>query len=117
MQAERAGEPWSEFLKNAVVWLVPALLVLPFYLVAIAISVAASDGGLLEASDGWRGRIFTALGPLLVLCGLGAAWVTARYGEDAEAYLSGGTAALVCIFVGILMSRRELHRLRGKTTG
>jgi hypothetical protein len=108
---ESDPRPWLRFSKTAAVWFVPALLVLPLYLVAVAISVAASDGGLLEASDGLRGRIFAALGPLLVACGLALTVVTVRWGEDAEAYLGGGAAALVCVWLGVLMIRRELARL------
>jgi hypothetical protein len=109
---EPGPSPWLRFSKIALVWFVPALLVLPLYLVAVAISVAAADGALLEASDGLRGRLFAALGPLLVACGLALAVVTVRWGEDVEAYLGGGAAATVCVFLGAVMIRRELARLR-----
>ena len=58
-----------EFARLALVWSIPALLVLPIYLLLIALSAAAADGALLEATDGVKGGINAAIGPLLFSCG------------------------------------------------
>lgn len=105
------GSIGLRYAKTALLWLIPALLVLPIYLVAIGISVLASDGALLEASEGVRGGINAALGPLLVLCGIAMAVLTVSWGGDAEAYVSGGFAAVVSAGLGVVLVTRALRQL------
>jgi hypothetical protein len=102
---------WWRFCKTALLWMIPALIVLPIYLVVVGISVLASEGALLEASEGVRGGINAALGPLLVLCGVAAAVVTGLWGADAESYLTGGFFAIVAIGLGVVLMTRALRQL------
>lgn len=103
---------WFRFIKTALIWFIPALLALPVYLVLLAISAIGGDGALLETTEGVRGGINAALGPLLVVCGLAAGAFTAIRAGDVEDYLTGGFAAAVCVGFGALLWRRALEHLR-----
>lgn len=109
-QAPITAAVWGAFAKDACLWLIPALLVLPIYLVVLGVSAIVGDGSLLEASEGVRGRINTALGPLLVLCGAAAGVFTARLASDAEGYVTGAFFALITAGLGVVLSVRELRR-------
>ena len=94
------------FFTKALVWFVPALLVLPFYVILLAIMAAGNDGQAASSMDGFRGGINTALGPLLVVVGIGIGIVGAALGHDLEAALTGVAVGLGCILFGFEFSRR-----------
>lgn len=103
---------WGEFLRTALIWLIPALLALPIVLVVIAVSMVAGDGGLFEAGEGsMKGGLATALGPVLILVGVAAIVFTAMHASEAADYGEGGFFGLTCIGIGIYMSVRELRAL------
>lgn len=109
------AEVWGRFLRDALVWMIPALLVLPILLALLAISMVAADGGLLEAGEGKiKGGLGAALGPLLILVGVAAGVLTAIYATELADYGEGGFFALICVGVGIAISVRELRRLAKK---
>lgn len=102
---------WGKLAKTALLWLIPALLVLPIYLLVLAVSVLASDGSLLEVSGGVRGGINAALGPLLMLCGVAAGVLTVMFAGEAEGYVTGGFFAVVAFGLGVVLMTRELRRM------
>ena len=112
--SDPAAPLWSRFLFAALTWFIPALLVLPVYLILVALSAMAGDGTLLETTEGVRGGINAALGPLLVACGIAALVVTISWGSDVEAYLSGGVFALVTGGLGVVLWRKVLAHLRAQ---
>lgn len=102
-----------EFLRSALVWAIPGLLVLPFYLILIAISGAGGDGTLLEVTDGVKGGINAAIGPLLFVCGAVAMGGTLVLAVEAADYVWGAFALIVCWLVGWHISSRALKHIRG----
>ena len=42
---------WARYLVMALTWAIPALLILPIYLIVLAISMLGGDGALLEATE------------------------------------------------------------------
>ena len=102
---------WGKLTKTALLWLIPALLVLPIYLLVLGFSVLASDGSMLEASGGVRGGINAALGPLLMLCGVAAGVFTVMSAGEAEDYINGGFFAVVAFGLGVALTTRELRRM------
>lgn len=107
-----SSEVWSQFAKNALLWLVPALIALPFYLILLLISMVAGEGTLLEATDGVSGGINCALGPLLILVGFVAVGLTIQFGTDASYYVEGIFFAIISVGLGIVLARRALIALR-----
>jgi hypothetical protein len=104
---------WWELFKKALVWLIPALLVLPFYLILIAVTAVAADGSLLATTEGVRGGINAAIGPLLVLCGIAAVVATVLLATDAQDYVNGVFFALATAGLGVALVVRELRLLAG----
>ena len=102
---------WWRFTATAFVWLIPALLLLPVVLVVAAITMAAADGSLLELGSGIRGKLLTALGPLLVVLGAGTIVFAAIAGADAEDWLSAGGFAALLIVLGVFAIRKALRYL------
>lgn len=109
--AQPEGNLWWRFTTTAFVWLIPALLLLPIVLVIAALSMAASDGSLLELGSGIRGKLLTALGPLLVAAGAGVIVFAAIANADAEGWLNAGCLAAVLIALGVFAIRRALRSL------
>lgn len=101
----------GRFMRTAVVWFLPAVLLLPFVLVVLAISVVAGDGSLLELGEGIRGKMLTALGPLLIACGVAAVAAAAILDADTEGWISFGTFAAVAVVVGWFATRQALRRI------
>jgi hypothetical protein len=110
-RAPITGAVWRTYAGVALLWLIPALIVLPIYLIVVAISAVAADGGLIEAGSGVKGRIDAATGPLLVICGVAAGVVTAMWATTGEGYATGGGFALVTVMVGCALMTRVLRRL------
>ncbi|PRP95373.1 hypothetical protein ENSA5_39580 [Enhygromyxa salina] len=110
------GKVWGPFIKTALVWLIPALLLLPLYLVLIAISMFAGDGSLLEATEGVRGGINAALGPLLILSGVAVGVFTAIYAGETQDWISGGLAVVITVGAGVVLGQRALAQLRKAAT-
>jgi len=97
---------------TALVRSIPAVLLLPCLLVLLAISVAASDGSLLEIAAGIRGKVLTALGPLLVASGVATVVLAWRYGAaDIEDWLGVGVFAALAIGSGAAAIRYSLRRI------
>lgn len=101
----------GEYFMAALVWLVPALILLPFYLLLIAISVAASEGGLLEIAMKARGGIHCALGLLLVLGSIAGLVFVVQVADEAIDWVEGGFMVLVTAGVGAYFMHRELRRI------
>ncbi len=101
-----------EFARLALVWSIPALLILPIYLVLIALSAVAADGAILEATDGVRGGINAAIGPLLFVCGAVAMTATLMLAQEPTDYITGLGALVGCWLVGWHLSSRALAGIR-----
>jgi hypothetical protein len=100
------------YAKTAVIWLVPALLLLPLYLVLLVIAVVGAEGAPLQLVEGIKGKVNAALGPLMVLAGLGLGGVTIALAEDAESYVFGGFGAVVAVGLGIVLVQTAIAKLR-----
>ena len=100
-----------QFFWTAVLWFIPALLLLPFALLLVAISVVAGDGTLLEMGEGLSSKVLTALGPMLIACGIAALVLAAAWGADVEGWLSFGGFALVAFLVGGWATHRALRAI------
>lgn len=100
-----------QFFWTALLWLVPALLLLPLYLIVLVVSVLISEGAPIELLTKFKGGINSALGLLLVLCGIAALVFMVTTKLDAEGYLYVGLSSLVCGGLGGYLSRRELRRM------
>lgn len=101
-----------EFVGSAFVWLIPALLVLPLYLVIIGISVIASEGALLELMLRIRGGIHSALGVLLLLAAIALAIYLVQHGQlTAEDWVNGGFIVLCTAGGGAFLAHRELRKI------
>ena len=111
MSTPREKAVRARFAKAALTWFVPALLILPIYLVILGISVIAADVTLLEATEGVKGGINAAIGPLLILCGLVAVALTVVLGTDESHYINGAFFALGAIAIGAIISRQALDHL------
>ena len=103
-----------KFARLALIWLIPALLVLPIYLVLIALSASAGDGTLLEATEGVKGGINAAVGPLLFLCGAVAMVGTVILAQETSDYITGVSALIVCWLIGWHISSRALKQIRAE---
>lgn len=108
------GAVWGEYFTSALIWLVPALFLLPFYLVLIAISVAASEGGLLAIVMKARGGIHAALGLLLVLGSIALLVVVVQVADEAIDWIEGGFMVLVTGGMGAYFMQRELRRIAAR---
>lgn len=108
---------WGRFLQLAVLWLIPALFVLPFYLVLVAASAAFGDGELLGVTEGLRGGINAALGPLLIACAGVGGWVVYTYALTAEDYVYGAIAVVVAALLGLVCIRTVLRHMQAKVDG
>lgn len=102
---------WRRFAGDAVVWLLPALVLLPVYLVVVGISLLAEDGGLLQPFFEKRRGFHGALGVLLVVVALVVVVVGVQAAHETLDYVQVGFAALVPGVVGVFLCARELRRL------
>ncbi len=107
---------WWRFTATALAWSIPALLLLPIVLVVAAVTMAAGDGSLLELGSKLRGKLLTALGPLLVLLGVGTIVFAAIAGVDAEGWLHAGAFAALLLALGVLATRKALRFLAAPPT-
>jgi hypothetical protein len=101
----------GQFLRNALLWFVPALLLLPIYVLLVAISVVAGDGAVLDFVGKLRGRIDGALGLLMIVGGVALGVVLPSLATDGQSWAYGGFTALVLLGMGVYFVRRELKRL------
>lgn len=108
---------WWRFTATAFVWLIPALLLLPVVLVVAAITMVAADGSLLELGSGIRGKLLTALGPLLVALGAGTIVFAAIARADTEGWISAGGFAALLIALGVFAIRKALRYLAAQPAG
>ncbi|ACY14488.1 hypothetical protein [Haliangium ochraceum] len=101
------------FAGTALLWLVPALLLLPVVLLLMVVSALASDGALLELGSGLRGKVLTALGPLLIGCGVAAPLLVPMLGRelDAEEWVSVIVFVVVALGCGVIATRYALRRI------
>jgi hypothetical protein len=114
MRRAEAPSLGRRYVKTAATWLIPALLLLPVYLLVLGLSVfIAGEGALMGAFDKIKGNINAALGPLLILAGIGFGVATPIYAADFDGYVTGVFAALVSIGFGIALVREALAKLRG----
>jgi hypothetical protein len=111
------GDIVSEFAGSAVVWLIPALLLLPIYLLLVAISVLASEGALLEFTLGARGRIHSALGLLMVLSAVAVAVLLPMYALTSDDWINGVFMVAVAGGAGVYLVYRELRKIAIKRQG
>lgn len=110
-EAKITAATWQRFFKSALLWLLPALLLLPVYLVLVLLSAIIEDGVLLEATSGIRGGINAALGPLLITCGIAGTGFVMVVGTVAEDYIFGVLFGVLCTGLGVVLSQRALRRL------
>lgn len=108
---------WWRFTATAFVWLIPALLLLPLVLIVAAITMVAADGSLLELGSGIRGKLLTALGPLLVVLGVGTIVFAAVAGADREGWINAGFFAAFLIALGVFAIRKALRYLAAQPAG
>ena len=101
----------GRFGRTALVWFIPAILLLPFALLLVAISAVAGDGSLLELGDGLSSKVLTALGPMLIASGIAALAAAAILEADTEGWISTGGFAAVVILVGGFATHRALRRI------
>ncbi len=102
---------FGQYLRVALVWLVPALLLLPFYLLLIGISVLAGEGALLEIVTKAKGGIHSAVGLWLVLGALAMLVFVVLEATVADDWVQGGAMVLVTGGVGAYLVRRELRKI------
>lgn len=92
-------------------WLVPALLLLPLYLLIVLISMAAEEGAILGATMKLRGGVHSALGVLLLTTAIVVAVFTVQHATVADDWIQGTFFTLVIGGVGTYFVRRELRKL------
>ncbi|MCG8422201.1 MAG: hypothetical protein MJE77_30125 [Proteobacteria bacterium] len=98
----------QRFVGTAVIWLIPALLLLPIALIVVGLVALSGEGQLLEISNGIRGKIFAALGPLLLLCGVAVAVFTAMRASSLTDWIEMGWIALLALLCGWFASSHAL---------
>jgi len=104
----------GQYLRVALIWLIPALLLLPFYLLLIGISVLAGEGALLELALKTKGGIHSAVGLLLVLGALAILVFLIQEASVANDWVQGGAMVLVTGGVGMYFVIRELRKLAAR---
>ncbi len=100
-----------QFFWTALLWLVPAVLLLPIYVIVLAISMLVWEGAAIELLTKFKGGINSALGLLLVLLGVAALVFLFTAKLDAEGYVYVGVFSLICGGLGGYLARRELRRM------
>ncbi|MDH5490672.1 MAG: hypothetical protein OEY14_01735 [Myxococcales bacterium] len=112
VDAPGSGSALGAFLRQALIWFVPALLVLPLYLLLMTLSILGGDGELLRITEGVRGGINAALGPLLSLLGLLVGGLALIYGDGVEAYGMGLALSAGGLIFGTSLAQQALRRIR-----
>ena len=87
----------AEFVREAALGFLPALLILPLFAVALAIGMVAGDGTILEPFEKLRGKALAGLVPLLFGFSVAVLAVGAGLGPDAN-----GWVTLIC-FCGVAL--------------
>jgi hypothetical protein len=105
------AQTWSQLGVSALVWLVPALLLLPFYLLLVLVSVLIENGELLELVGRLRGGIHCALGPLLVAIAIAGGIGLPQYAVEGSDWVFGVVAVLITGGLGVFFVHRELSRI------
>ncbi len=108
---------WRRFAGDAVVWLLPAILLSPIYLAVLAISLLAEDGGLLQPFFEKRRGFHGALGVLLVGAAIAVAVVGGLAASAATDFVEVSFAVLITGGLGAYLCHRELRRLADRAVG
>lgn len=108
---------WRRFAGDAVVWLLPALVLLPVYLVVLVLSMLAESGELLQPFFEKHRGFHGALGVLLVMVAIAVAVFVAGAATEALDYVEGGFAVLVTGGLGGWLCHRQLRRLAAGRAG
>lgn len=103
---------WWQFTRTAIVWLIPAALLLPVVLLFVGLAAVSADGSLLEVGSGIRGKLLTALGPLLIISAGGVIVFASMAARNTNDWIGAGAFAVTLVAVGVYAIARAVRELQ-----